>query len=1271
MSQEGFVVLQKENHALIRENNALHLEIIRIQEDLDAKSSSMAAREKTLEHKIQELQFLNTQKTAQLQKKDGDLAKLYAQVQRLRNEHPGGGGATNESIELNKPLPPHDASPLERTSSMVHVAAQDDIDMISNMQLEALGRENKALMDRISTLEAQVRHREGEIERLGTQLKASVHTKDYATVKAKYDLEAAQLAQDIEKEQLTRQVDLLNDQVAKYEHKLEEARPAVQRVSFLTHQLDQAREANATYIAELSQLRQQYQRLEEEHLLCTSKQTEAAHVVEDTQGKASRLDEELRDARTQITRLEHALQATHYDKVSSSNAVANLEAHAKVVAGELNQLKPKYRDALTQLSESQSHNKQLSRQLETLEKELTIVQTKLTAALADQQKASEADAARQRECAALENVVLEREKQVRQLKGALESAQHEALGLETRLQQSEALHTHENQRSTELQQQHASVYSEERAALRKDNETLRVTVRQLDVQRKDAEKDRVAAETQLELLRRQHDQDQTRLTETLHDVQQLQTQLKQLKIEVVHVQEEKAQVETQLGESRRQVEKMSTLPSLDAASKAQDGKWHQRLQELLLGKQQVETQLSAAMAAKTSVEQQLAKCTNELRQADEFAAKQQSELAHVQRELINVQSELASMRQSKMYFEKEYEAAMQAWTEQTKEMQSSQYHASASQVQQQDLARQLQECKAALQKAQTKCHQLESLLGQAQTSRKSLEMQWTLAQEDARHAKENQLAREAQLKRLQVETTDQAARLVQLEQDNGQLKHVVAEMDYARDNWQLKQKQLSIELAETRDAKAFVAAELAQVQENEQRLKDQVQQMKSILHQVDREKDKLIDTLDRKTEELSQLHEQTTTVTNEQAKVRGELQQCQLALHRLEGALAEKEALVQSQVAQLSTAESTTRALKQDVDLLRAEQVALQQDLHHMTIENQSLAGECATLHHELDQVSGDQRGLHGHVHQVERERDAIRIELDDLKQTYRALVVEMDALEVTRAQLSATRDELGMTTTNMRRHIQDLTRERDEAVHHATELTAEQQVYMTQIKQLTLQLQQLQGRGLFYRQATQARSEALLSGALNSQQQVATELAHERVESAAHHSSLNQRLAYLQAQLNNSVHDRTQLTAQVADLTVEKQRLESLLASVRSQLATLQVHVQQQQEDKTALVEQLARAGAPKGSSSSSSPALDRRSHRSSSPGSIVSNSYIPTMQEAEERCRSLEERLSRQDATIQQLEHSRSKFRKFAAKYEVELEQAKGSRDRSTAHVPTIVLE
>ncbi|ETV63949.1 hypothetical protein H257_19119 [Aphanomyces astaci] len=324
------------------------------------------------------------------------------------------------------------------------------------------------------------------------------------------------------------------------------------------------------------------------------------------------------------------------------------------------------------------------------------------------------------------------------------------------------------------------------------------------------------------------------------------------------------------------------------------------------------------------------------------------------------------------------------------------------------------------------------------------------------------------------------------------------------------------------------------------------------------------------------------------------------------------------------------RQVERERDGCMIELNDLKQTYRTLVVEMDALEGTHRQLNSTRTELGNANAALrHQHVRQVERERDGCMIELNDLKQTYRTLVVEMDALEGTHRQLNSTRTELGNANAALRHQLQEVVRERDAAAQQVTDLDMQVQVNLTQIKQLTQQLQQLQDK-----QLSTVRSHEMLSGALSSQHAVATELAQDRVESAATNSSLNQRLASLQAQLHNSVHDRTELTNQVAQLGLDKQRLEALLASVRSQVATLQMQSTQHQEDKAALVHALNQGVAFSPATTSqrlSTSSRGSNTSRRNAGTSPATSAGSQTMQEAEERCRSLEARLSRQDATIQ----------------------------------------
>ncbi|RHY58232.1 hypothetical protein DYB34_002617 [Aphanomyces astaci] len=630
--------------------------MIRIQEELEDKARGMHLQEKELQHKIEELQFLNTQKTSQLQKKDADLSKLYAQVQRLQGEmqHPtnGGNSTSADAIELNKLLPPAIDRKSAGTSSAAPLSSIDDHDA-SSKQLDALGRENKALQDRLTSLESQVRTRDAEIDRLGKQLKDSVSTKDYATIKAKYDLEAYQIAQDLDKDQLTRQVDLLNDQVAKYEQKLVDALPSQQRLESLTQELKHAQGLNDKYMEQLQLLQQRLQRIEQEHELCDAKQSELTMASDQAEKLVQKLQQQLDDTTLQVTvSLENALKATHYDKMSSANSVANLEAHVKVLTTELNQLKPKHAAVCQQLADESSNGKHWTKQRQALETELATLQSKCQAV------------ARQLHQQSLAN---------------------------------------ESQRSIDVQAQHASVHSEERVMLRRDNDALQVRVRRLELLRNELDVALRDAQAQGTSWKHQADHLQDQMTETLHDLAKANAQLNQVKMEVVHLQQDKTQLETQVADSRREIEKLAHMAPHEATAKLQESKWQKRVTEAVLSKQLVETQLSAAVAAKAGLEQRLAQAETKLRSADDRAIEINTKVSSLESELANVQSELASTKQSKLYFEAEYEAAMLAWTDQSKAFQTAQHDLDAADGAQRESARQIHDLQAALTASQTKC----------------------------------------------------------------------------------------------------------------------------------------------------------------------------------------------------------------------------------------------------------------------------------------------------------------------------------------------------------------------------------------------------------------------------------------------------------------------------------------------------------------------------------------------------------------------------------------
>ncbi|RHY50934.1 hypothetical protein DYB38_010689 [Aphanomyces astaci] len=429
---------------------------------------------------------------------------------------------------------------------------------------------------------------------------------------------------------------------------------------------------------QLQLLQQRLQRIEQEHELCDAKQSELTMASDQAEKLVQKLQQQLDDTTLQVTvSLENALKATHYDKMSSANSVANLEAHVKVLTTELNQLKPKHAAVCQQLADESSNGKHWTKQRQALETELATLQSKVLWLVAD------------------------RDRVVRTLQTNLDSATLECQAVARQLHQQSL--ANESQRSIDVQAQHASVHSEERVMLRRDNDALQVRVRRLELLRNELDVALRDAQAQGTSWKHQVDHLQDQMTETLHDLAKANAQLNQVKMEVVHLQQDKTQLETQVADSRREIEKLAHMAPHEATAKLQESKWQKRVTEAVLSKQLVETQLSAAVAAKAGLEQRLAQAETKLRSADDRAIEINTKVSSLESELANVQSELASTKQSKLYFEAEYEAAMLAWTDQSKAFQTAQHDLDAADGAQRESARQIHDLQAALTASQTKC----------------------------------------------------------------------------------------------------------------------------------------------------------------------------------------------------------------------------------------------------------------------------------------------------------------------------------------------------------------------------------------------------------------------------------------------------------------------------------------------------------------------------------------------------------------------------------------
>ncbi|OQR88745.1 hypothetical protein ACHHYP_06660, partial [Achlya hypogyna] len=745
MTQESFLVLQKENHALLRENNALHLEMIRCQEELEAKATAMATLEKEMEHKVKELQFLNAQKTQQLQKKDGELNKIYAQLQRLQ-EKPG----TDESIELNKQLPD-----VERSFVPPRALPEVPNDDVWQRKMQALTLDNKALHDEVVQLQAHIASREAEIDRLGKLLKDGHQSKNYAEIKAMYDMEAYHLEQQLEHEQLLHQVDVLNDQVAKYERRLHDASDDIARAKHIAQQLPLLQDQNRRHLRDLEAATQALHALQADHAACATAHDDQVRALAALELAHANATDELAIQKALVHRLESTLAAATADNQAASHAADVAHADVSALAAEASALRPQLTALQAQLQSADATRADLQRQLDARDRELDVLRGRLGQRADDASRAVAASAEQAAAARALEEAVDDLKRQLRRREAALEAAERRAAELQNRV---DALPPASPKTALVPQQTALDDMQTEIDNLQRDLDGMRRDKVQMAVANQREHDARAAAESATRAAEDQAAVAREQLTRAQAQVAELKGQLQQAKADAMAAQEAALALELEREAINRQLDGLKRAQQVLAKDEQDGAAWERQWQSAMQDKQQTEARLAGLTASHATVKKQLDKAAGELAASQEEQRGLARRVEELERAVATAVADGRAADEGKRYFKREFERATEELAACATRLQQEERAHEAAKAQLADRAREVQDLAMQLTRAKAQSTALDQQLEQARASRATLELQWTLAKEDGQTAGARCAALEAQVKRLTAETSQLQAR---------------------------------------------------------------------------------------------------------------------------------------------------------------------------------------------------------------------------------------------------------------------------------------------------------------------------------------------------------------------------------------------------------------------------------------------------------------------------------------------------------------------------------
>lgn len=1302
--------LRKENAKLTRENNSLHLEIIHQEEAISERERKCDLQLEQLKDDIARLQFTNNQRAQSLSQKDAEIAKLHAQLERLlatgaagRSQQPGmemRGGPLRLSQSFSA------TSRGLMQSSILDKSAVDDAAVVSELQaqlrdvkteLRDAEQETKALWDRLQ-------HREQEIERLAKltvdraassvpgepSTRPTIATTSAAASYRTVDEETTEL----QIEQLSAQVDLLNSQVAKYESRLKSANEQLKRSTALEQKLQKTEQFAQQVEKENAALQSKYLALQMENVklggAAVTRDPQSTHENPPTntdQDTIHELQQRIAAVTAQNERLEDALRATHHDNQSYTAALSSAASQNRELSSDLHRSETKASEVASNAAKTQQRLADATARVEVQARELEVLRASLQQVEQTRAIESEKNGALHRELRTMDKVLSQRDEECRSLQSEMAAQRRELDRVNARLEAlKKSVENGESsgdngssKKKTALYAQEMKWLEDERRELRQSREELMAKVLKLEdalqtatmelqtvtLEKEDVEnqlavmtkREQVAAE-QVDTKRQEVLALQKELMQWKESAQHKEEELSRSRVlleRADHVENDKIRATNELLELRRRTEELRDENAALKHSAESNERHAARLQAQLY-----ELQEKLAVAQRTSLSLE----------------KEQLELS---RSYESATLELRNARQLSQHYQGEYEKLMQELSDAQHSRSSEHSALQHSAVHLSEFKTQLRQVQSELSMKQAALHATETRLEQEKVQVKTLQSQLVLAQDETLQLKEVNRAMEINLRQLREDLTAKDKALTAKTESNESARLLVEQMETARDQLLFKLKQEQQQTQRHQLENEELQSKLRGADVTVKKLENEVASLKKLTRTLDTEKDRVHDQLDLLTERFHDLSEQNATLQREASEANAAVKTHQENMAQLVEKLRKQEQLAQDLELRVQQLDHELETLRHGKAMSDAELRALAQDLENMTIENQALSEECSRLQLATHRGDASSHGLKSQLREVEKQRDILNVELEDAQQVYRSLVQEHEGTAKALQHASAKCDELATKNDAIQGQLTTLQNDIEVLRQKNATLATESSAYREQISFLT---DKLQSADASLRDAEHKFQRAVEE--LEAQKNVSHEISAQRYGAQAQNAAVAQRVVHLEAKLSTVQYEAKTLQEKLQAEASQRRSVEEVVVTLRQQLAARDSQIAHLEEQREAMADEIRLThqrlvakhdammdmselahGSPSFSVSRASSGEVREQNKEnavddySSPKTTDgSPTILPlrALEMAQRKCKELEERLAHQDDTIQQLERSRSKFKRFAAKYEREIE----TRDR-----------
>lgn len=359
-----------ENARLVRENNELHLGLLKLKEEKDKQSKDLKSSIRKLEHETADLKFLNNQYVHKVRSLEKDSKAKTDKIQQLQEKNlqavvqtPGGKKRTipfrRQRMQIDQTIPPSFVSSMPVPQPDDPYVA--DLLQVADNRIQELQQEVTKLKNELERSEGGIRHlnkqveeRDKEIERLGRVLDGG-RPHDVISLEARNNSSEKLIAH------LNLQIEYLQQANRDLEKRVQGLQERKQTVSSEVANLSARNEELCQELTEIDHLAQQLERDKEmvletadKELLEAKEEIKRQHKdIEDFEDSIAKLKTELEECHHENDKLKDDLLDSREQKQILNSLINQLEQEKKRLADRVEKLTITERELVFELERMQ------------------------------------------------------------------------------------------------------------------------------------------------------------------------------------------------------------------------------------------------------------------------------------------------------------------------------------------------------------------------------------------------------------------------------------------------------------------------------------------------------------------------------------------------------------------------------------------------------------------------------------------------------------------------------------------------------------------------------------------------------------------------------------------------------------------------------------------------------------------------------------------------------------------------------------------------------